>query len=197
MSNITDEMCKLLIMKKLQTMPYHPQTNGLVERSHQTILQMIGKLGEDKKADWPGHLAEIVHVYNVNQSAMMGYNPHYLMFEHRPRLPVNFHFPTLRSAEVQKGGASTKCEDDYIATLWDQLMAALQEAEAQSTAESQRQKWYYDLKIGAIGLMPGDLVLANANAFQGKRKVKDRWEDKPHEVVHQITTDIPLYEVKD
>ena len=43
-------------------MPYHPQTNGLVERSHQTIMHMIGKLGEDKKADWPSHLAEIVHM---------------------------------------------------------------------------------------------------------------------------------------
>ena len=65
MSSIIDEMCKLLGVKKLQTMPYHPQTNGLVERSHQTIMQMIGKLGEDKKANWPGHLAEIVYVCNA------------------------------------------------------------------------------------------------------------------------------------
>ena len=64
-------------------------------------------------------------------------------------------------------------------------------------AEAQWQKWYYDWKIGAIGLNPGDLILAKADAFKGKRKIKDRWEDKPHEVVHQITTDIPLYEVKD
>ena len=41
---------------------------------------MIRKLGEDKKADWPGHLAEIVHAYNATQSAVMGYSPHYLMF---------------------------------------------------------------------------------------------------------------------
>ena len=64
-SSIIDEMCKLLNVKKLQIMPYHPQTNGLVERSHQTIMRMIRKLGEDKKADWPGHLAEIVHTYNA------------------------------------------------------------------------------------------------------------------------------------
>ena len=29
------------------------------------IMHMIGKLGEDKKADWPSHLAEIAHAYNA------------------------------------------------------------------------------------------------------------------------------------
>ena len=46
---------------KLWTIPYHPQTNWLVERLHQTIMWMIGKLKEDKKVDWPSHLAEIAH----------------------------------------------------------------------------------------------------------------------------------------
>ena len=80
-------------------------------------MKMIGKLGEDKKANWPGHLAEIVHAYNSNQSAMMGYSPHYLMFWYRPRLPVFFYFPTLRNTEVSKCGASTKHVDEYIATV--------------------------------------------------------------------------------
>ena len=31
--------------------------------------------------------------------------------------------------------------------------------------------------------------------FKGKRKIKDRWEEEPWEVVHQIMTDIPSYEV--
>ena len=64
-SSIIEELCKILGIKQLQTMPYHPQTNGLVERSHQTIMHMIRKLGEDKKADWPSHLAEIAHTYNA------------------------------------------------------------------------------------------------------------------------------------
>ena len=147
-------------------------------------MQMIGKLGEDEKANWPNHLAEIVHAYNTTRSAVTGYSPHYLMFGCRPKLPVDFYFPTLRSAEVPRQGTSAWHVDEYIATVRDCLRAALQEAQAQSMAEAQRQKWYYDWKIGTIGLKPGDLVLVKADAFQGKSKIKDRWEDKPHDIVH-------------
>ena len=136
MSSIIDEMCKLLSVRKLQTMPYHPQTNGLVERLHQTFMQMIRKLGKDKKANSLGHLPEIVYAYNATQSTMMGYSPHYLMFGCRPRLPVNFYFPTFRSAEFPIRGASAKHVDKYVATVHDQLRAAFQEAQAQSTAEA-------------------------------------------------------------
>ena len=77
------------------------------------------------------------------------------------------------------------------------MRAALQEAQAQFTAEAHRQKQYYNWKIGAIGLKPGNLVLVKADAFQGKRKIMDIWEDKPHEIVYQIATDVSSYEVKD
>ena len=48
-----------------------------------------------------------------------------------------------------------------------------------------------------MDLKPGDLVLVKADGFKGKRKIKDRWENEPCEVVHQIMTDIPLYKVMD
>ena len=64
-NRIIEELCMVLGIQQLWTTPYHPQTNGLVERSHQTIMCMIGKLGEDKKADCPSHLAEIAHAYNA------------------------------------------------------------------------------------------------------------------------------------
>ena len=127
----------------------------------------------------------------------MGYSPHHLMFGCRPRLSVTFYFPTLRSTEVPKRGASTKHVNEYIATVQDHFRVILQEAQVQSTAEAQRQKWYYNWKIGTIGLKPGNLVLVKVDAFQRKRKIMHRWEDKPHEVVHQVMTDIPSYEVKD
>ena len=58
-----------------------------------------------------------------------------------------------------------------------------------------RQKRYYDRKIGAVNLKPGNLVIVKADAFKGRRKIKDRWEEDTWEVVHQIATDVPSYEV--
>ena len=185
-SSIIEELCQILGIKWLQTTPYHPQTNGPVERLHQTIMCIIRKLGEDKEADWPSHLAEIVHAYNATQSAVTGYSPHYLMFGCRPRLPVNFVFPTVGSNEAPMREASAKHVDVYIASVHDRLRAALWEAQAQSTAEACWQKWYYDRKIGAVNLKPGNLVLVNANAFKGKGNIKDRWEEETWEVTTKV-----------
>ena len=157
------------------------------------IMHMIRKLGEDKKANWSSHLAEIAHAYNATCSTVTSYSPHYLMFGQWPRLPVDFVFPTIGSNEAPTREASAGSVDLYIASVRDRLRSALWEAQAQLTVEACQQKWYYDRKIGAVSLKPGDLVLVKADAWKGKRKIKDRWEEDTWEVVHQIMTDIPSY----
>ena len=159
------------------------------------IICMIRKLGEDKKASWPSHLAEIAHDYKATHSTVTRYSPHYLMFRCRPRLPVDFFFSTIGSNEAPTREASAKHVGEYIASVWDRLRTALQEAQVQSMVEACQQKQYYDRKIGAVNLKPGDLILVKADAFKGRRKIKDRWEEDTLEVVHQIVTDIPSYVV--
>ena len=50
-------------------------------------------------------------------------------------------------------------------------------------------------KIGTVHLKPGDLVLLKVDAWKGKRKIKNRWEEETYEVVHQIAADVPSYKV--
>ena len=117
------------------------------------------KAGRRKKTDWPSHLAEIVHAYNATHSAVMGYSPHYLMFGQKPRLQVNLYFCTVGSTEAPMREASAKPVDEYIASVQDRLRAT------QSMVEAHQQKWYYDRKIGAVNLKPGDLVLVKGRCF--------------------------------
>ena len=79
-------------------------------------------------------------------------------------LPVEFVFPTIGSNEAPTGEASAMHVDVYIASVQDRLRTTLWEAQAQSTAEACQQKWYYDRKIGAVNLKPGDLVLVKVDA---------------------------------
>ena len=147
-SSIIEELCKILGVQWLWTMPYHPRMNGLVERLHQTIMHMIGKLGEDKKANWPSHLAEIVHAYNSTQSAVTGYSPHYLIFGWQPRLPVDFIFPTVDSNEAPMREASARSVDMYVASvMWEIDWGVLcKRHRPQSTTEAHWEKWYYNRK---------------------------------------------------
>ena len=118
-----------------------------------------------------------MHAYNATHSAVTGYSPHYLLFGQRPRFLVNFYFPTVGSSEAPMRETSAKCVDEYIASVQERLRTALWEVQAQSMVEACQQKWYYDRKIGAVNLKPGNLVLVKADAFQGKRNIKDRWEE--------------------
>ena len=83
------------------------------------IMCMTRKLGEDKKAYWQSHLAEIAHAYIATQSTVTGYSPHYLMFGRWPRLPVDFVFPTVGSNKAPTREASTRNVDVYIASVRD------------------------------------------------------------------------------
>ena len=78
--------------------------------------------------------------------------------------------------------ASARNVDVYVASVRDRLRSTLWEVQAQLTAEACRQKWYYDRNIGAVNLKPSDLLLVKADAWKGKRKIKDRWDEETWEV---------------
>ena len=90
---------------------------------------------------------------------------------------------------------STKHVDMYVASIWDRMRTALWEVQAQSTQKHADRNSTTTEKIGTVNLKPGDLILVKADAWKGKRKIKDRWEEDTWEVVHQIMADVPSYEV--
>ena len=89
-----------------------------------------------------------------------------------------------------------QCVDHCIAKLCEQLQEDFNEVQVQSTSKAERQKQYYDRKAIAISLEPGHLVLAKADTYRGKRKVKDQWEEEPYEVECKVAEGIPSYLVK-
>ena len=108
--HVITHLCELYGVQKLRALPYHAQTNGQVEHMNQMIICMISKLEEDKKACQSKHLPELLLAYNATRSAVTGYSPYYLLFGRRPRIPVDYLFPTLRDSPHQ-----TKMEVSVVA----------------------------------------------------------------------------------
>ena len=187
--HIITHLCELYGVQKLRTSPYHAQTNGQVECMNQTIIRMIGKLEEDRKACWSEHLPKLLLAYNAMRSTVTGYSPYYLLFGRRPKIPVDYLFPTLRDSPHQ-----TKMEVSVVA-MQKRLKEAFTVARHLTSEEVARQCCYYDRKAGAVALQPGDVVMVRTDGFVGKRKVKDQWEDGGFIVESQLE-DWPVYKVK-
>ena len=89
-STLAEELCAAFSIQKCRTTAYHTQCNGQVERLHQTLFHMIGKLAHNKKAQWEQHLPELLQAYNSTRSVVTSFSPHYLMLGRCPCLSVDY-----------------------------------------------------------------------------------------------------------
>ena len=52
-SALISKLCKLLGITKTRTTPYHPQSDGMIERFSRTLLSMLSTvLGEEGEENW-------------------------------------------------------------------------------------------------------------------------------------------------
>ena len=190
-NDILKEMCYYLNIKKIRTTPYHPQSYGHVERVHQVLRRMIGKLDNKRRKKWPDHLGTITHAYNSTRSQVTGYSPYFLMMGRRPHLPVDLLFPTSRQLPKTKG------VHEYIKALHGCLREALRVARISSSQEAARHKRLYDRRAGVVELRPGDKVLVRLDLYKGVSwKLINRWSSTLHTVVGPIADDVPAYVIE-
>ena len=57
------EVCKLLDIHKTRTTPFHPSSNGMVERFNRTLLDMIAMYIDENQKDWDCHLPLLTAAY--------------------------------------------------------------------------------------------------------------------------------------
>ena len=66
------------------TSAYHPQTNGLDERTNQTLKQRLSKLVNEHQNNWCDFLDEVAYSIRTQRQASTKYTPFYLMFGRNP-----------------------------------------------------------------------------------------------------------------
>jgi transposase InsO family protein len=64
LSNLFKDVCKLLKIEKTNTTPWHPQSNGYLERSHKTLKVYLRSF-VDKDTNWDTMLIYAMFCYNT------------------------------------------------------------------------------------------------------------------------------------
>ena len=94
-AKVLKEVCQLLGVKKTRTTPYHPQSDGLVERFNRTLLDMLSMAVKDDERDWDLLLSTLLFAYRTSRHVTTGVTPFELMYGRDARLPeaVLFSIP--------------------------------------------------------------------------------------------------------
>ena len=66
-------LCESFGIRHNKSPPYHPQTNGAVERMNQTLKQRLFEI--DNNANWDERLHQITHSINCSKNVVTGYSP--------------------------------------------------------------------------------------------------------------------------
>ena len=91
-SALLKEVCQLLGVVKTRTTPYHPQSDGLVERFNRTLLNLLSMAASDNERDWGLHIPMVMMAYRTSVQESTGCTPFYLMFGREGRLPADVMF---------------------------------------------------------------------------------------------------------
>ena len=100
------KMCESFGIKKTHTTPYHPQGDGLVERSNRIILDMLRSY-VDREKQWEDFISLMLYSYNTSYHSSIQTTPYMLMYGKEPGLSVEWdkelgYEPLLYEEQLKK-----------------------------------------------------------------------------------------------
>ncbi len=75
-------------MERVRTTPYHPQTNGAVERMHGTLNAILGKCMEGGH-DWVSQVPYALFILRQMPHEDSGFSPFVLVYGFKVRTPLD------------------------------------------------------------------------------------------------------------
>jgi len=174
------ELTLLLGIKKTRTTPLHPQSNGIVERQHQTVMNYLAKFVSRNQRDWDRWIGLYLLAYRSARHETTKISPAEMCFGRELKLPIDL----FRGSFPQESESE---ENNYVSLLRRKLNEVHEEVRRQLDLRSQRVKVLYDRKARRLLFETGQKVwLFNPRRIKGKApKLQSNWEG-PYEVVRRL-----------
>lgn len=156
-STLLQEVCDILNTQKIFTTPYHPQTDGLVERFNRTLSSALSTLVSREPACWDDYVQYVLFAYRASCQESTGFSPFMLSFGREPRYPIE-----LQTTPTQRSVCS---EESFLNVLRETLTEIREKAKLAIEKAQKHQKEQYDKNSTLVELQVGDKVYLQRSAF--------------------------------
>lgn len=154
MSREFKDSMRALGITQITSSAYHPQSQGALERYHQTMKNMLKKYCLEHERDWDKGLPYLLFAAREAPSESLGFSPFELLFTHSVRGPMQ----VLKEAWI--GQQTTQGLLTTVTELKERLRRSWELAKENLLVAQGRFKYWHDKKARVRSYQVGDKVLA-------------------------------------
>lgn len=158
-------------IKQLWSSPYHPQTQGALEKSHSTLKEYLKSFTNENQDNWPKYVYTAILTYNITPHTTTKFTPYELVFGHKPLIPSSLY-----------GSEPNATYSDYIKMLQHKLKYTRQKAIDNILQSKETSKTYYDSRTRTpYKYKPGDYVYLK-NHLRLRKALSPLWKG-PYKII--------------
>ncbi|XP_066945203.1 uncharacterized protein [Macrobrachium rosenbergii] len=146
--------CDELAIHHTTSVPYHPESQGVVERFHQTLKSILKKHCYEQGDEWDKALPFALFALHSHSNASTGVAPFELVFGHKVRGPLEIFGELLETG--QKGDLPI---GEFMESLKNRLSSAWAFAQENLKCSQALMKYNFDKKTKVRSFEPGEMVL--------------------------------------
>ncbi len=175
---ITKMMEKFKITHNFST-PYHPKTNGLIERFNKTLCEAIAKTGELK--NWDKKIAPTLLAYRLTKQSSTKIEPFKLIYGREPKI-----FEEIKENNNEENFENFESIEERMNKLNEELPRLIKETKRNIIKAQEKQKIQHDKKIKLRNFQIGEKVLRYdaAKEKQWTGKLEEKWKGPYY--IHEV-----------
>ncbi len=143
-----------LSVKHHMSSAYHPESQGALERFHQTLKSMLRKFCTESNREWDEGLPLMWFAVRETIQESLGFSSAELVFGHAVFGPL--HLLREQWLSKQSGGKNIL---DYVSSFWERLHHTCEMARESLSSAQSKMKQNFDKKTVMRSFQPGDRVL--------------------------------------
>ena len=180
---IFTKVCKILKSNKLMSSPYHPQTNGGLERTHRVIKEMLRHSVDQNSQNWCEHIPFVTFSFNSAVHESTNFQPYELLYGNPLEIP----------SSLQKKTEPYYSYDNYAYEMKHKMQTAYNLAKELIIKNKNSTKEYYDKGKNLQDIHIGDKVLILDHTQ--KNKLTPLWEG-PDPVIDVLDYNVKIQKEK-